>query len=143
MTWLVDTNVLSELRKGRRADAGVRRWFDEVDDRALFTSVLVFGELRRGVESIRRRDRAAAAGLSRWLDALAERFGDRLLPIDAAVAGRWGELNVPDPVPTVDGLLAATALVHDLTLVTRNVRDVAGTGVRLLDPFAGSVSGGR
>lgn len=135
MTWLLDTNVLSELRKGPRADTGVRRWFDEAVDRDLFTSVLVAGELRRGVESIRLRDRAAADGLAQWLESLVERFGDRLLPIDAAVADRWGELNVPDPVPTVDGLLAATALVHDLTLVTRNVRDVATTGVRWLDPF--------
>jgi hypothetical protein len=135
VTWLLDTNVLSELRKGPRADTGVRRWFDEAVDRDLFTSVLVAGELRRGVESIRLRDRAAADGLAQWLESLVERFGDRLLPIDAAVADRWGELNVPDPVPTVDGLLAATALVHDLTLVTRNVRDVATTGVRWLDPF--------
>jgi predicted nucleic acid-binding protein len=135
VTWLLDTNVLSELRKGPRADTGVRRWFDEAVDRDLFTSVLVAGELRRGVESIRLRDRAAADGLAQWLESLVERFGDRLLPIDAAVANRWGELNVPDPVPTVDGLLAATALVHDLTLVTRNVRDVATTGVRWLDPF--------
>lgn len=135
MTWLLDTNVLSELRKGPRADTGVRRWFDEAVDRDLFTSVLVAGELRRGVESIRLRDRAAADGLAQWLESLVERFGDRLLPIDTAVANRWGELNVPDPVPTVDGLLAATALVHDLTLVTRNVRDVATTGVRWLDPF--------
>jgi predicted nucleic acid-binding protein len=129
VTWLVDTNVLSELRKGRRADAGVRRWFDEVADHDLFTSVLV-------VESIRRRDRAAADVLAQWLEALVERFGDRLLPVDAAVAGRWGELNVAAPVPTVDGLLAATALVHDRTLVTRNTRDVARTGARLLNPFA-------
>lgn len=135
MTWLLDTNVLSELRKGPRADAGVRDWFDKAVDRDLFTSVLVVGELRRGVESIRRRDRGAADGLAQWLESLVERFGDRLLPIDTAVANRWGELNVPDPFPTVDGLLAATALVHDLTLVTRNVRDVARTGVRLFDPF--------
>jgi predicted nucleic acid-binding protein len=137
VTYLLDTNVLSELRKGPRADPGVRRWFDKAVDRDLFTSVLVAGELRRGVESIRRRDRAAADGLAQWLELLVERFGDRLLSIDAAVAKQWGELNVPDPIPTIDGLLAATALVHDLTLVTRNVRDVARTGVRLIDPFTG------
>ncbi|MFM8436120.1 MAG: type II toxin-antitoxin system VapC family toxin [Planctomycetia bacterium] len=137
MTWLLDTNVLSELRKGQRADAGVRRWFDEAVDRNLFTSVLVVGELRRGAESIRRRDRAAADSLAQWLESLVDRFGERLLPVDAAVASRWGELNVPNPVPTVDGLLAATALVHDLTLVTRNVGDVGRTGARLLNPFTG------
>lgn len=143
MTWLLDTNVLSELRKGPKADAGVRRWFDKAIDRDLFTSVLVAGELRRGVDSIRRRDRTAADGLAQWLESLVERFGDRLLPVDVAVANRWGELNVPDPVPTVDGLLAATALVHDLTLVTRNVRDVARTAVRVLDPFDRAPSRGR
>jgi len=137
VSWLLDTNVLSELRKGQRADAGVRRWFDEAVDRDLFTSVLVVGELRRGVESIRRRDRAAADSLAQWLESLVDRFGERLLPVDAAVASRWGELNVPNPVPTVDGLLAATALVHDLTLVTRNVGDVGRTGARLLNPFTG------
>ena len=142
MRSLIDTNVLSELRKGERADAGVRRWFDETPDRDLFTSVLVVGEIRRGVESIRRRDRAAATAVEQWLDALMERFGERLLPIDAVVASRWGALNVPDPIPTVDGLLAATALVHDLTLVTRNVKNVAKTGARLLNPFTARRSRG-
>jgi predicted nucleic acid-binding protein len=110
VSWLLDTNVLSELRKGQRANAGVRRWFDTAVDRDLFTSVLVAGELRRGVELIRRRDRAAGDGLAEWLESLIERFGERLLPIDASAATRWGELNVPDPLPTVDGLLAATAV---------------------------------
>ena len=100
----------------------------------LFTSVLVLGEIRRGIESIRRRDTPSALALEQWLDRLTADFGERVLPVDARVADRWGILNVPDPVPTVDGLLAATALVHDLIFVTRNVRDVANTGVRLLDP---------
>lgn len=133
--WLVDTNVLSELRKGARAAAGVRAWFDEVEDAGLFTSVLVVGELRRGVESLRRRDPRGAAALEQWVLRLVESFSDLVLPIDGAVAERWGRLNVPDPVPTVDGLLAATALVHELTLVTRNTRDVLRTGVRCLNPF--------
>jgi predicted nucleic acid-binding protein len=135
VSFLVDTNVLSELRKGRRANRGVRAWFGAVDDDDLFTSVLVIGELRRGVASIRRRDSAAAAALEQWLARLTELFSDRILAIDVAVADRWGALNVPDPLPTVDGLLAATALVHGLTLVTRNTRDVARTGVALIDPF--------
>ena len=137
MSWLVDTNVLSELRKGERADAGVRAWFAEARDDELFTSVLVLGEIRRGVESIRRRDAPSAIALDQWLARLAADFADRVLPVDARVADRWGSLNVPDPIPTVDGLLAATALVHDLVLVTRNVRDVERTGVRFLDPAAG------
>lgn len=134
MSWLVDTNVISELRKGDRANAGVRAWFAAARPDELYTSVLVLGEIRRGVESVRRRDATAAEALEHWLGRLADGFADRILLVDATVADRWGALNVPDPVPTVDGLLAATALVHDLTLVTRNVRDVAGTGVRLLDP---------
>lgn len=135
MSWLVDTNVLSELRKGSRADAGVRTWFAQVQDQDLFTSVLVLGELRRGIESIRRRDTASALALEQWLGALATSFADRVLPIDAAVANAWGILNVPDPLPAVDGLLAATCLVHDHVLVTRNVRGLERTNVRLLDPF--------
>jgi predicted nucleic acid-binding protein len=136
LSWLVDTNVLSELRKGDPAHAALRSWFATTREEELFTSVLVLGEIRRGIESIRRRDATAAAALEQWLFRMTTTFSDRVLPIDTAVADRWGVLNVPDPVPTVDGLLAATALVHDLVLVTRNVRDVAGTGVRVLDPTA-------
>lgn len=134
MSWLVDTNILSELRKGDRANEGVRAWFAGVREEELFTSVLVLGEVRRGIELIRRRDVPSALALEQWLLRLTTSFSDRVLPIDARVADRWGGLNVPDPIPTVDGLLAATALVHDLVLVTRNIRDVEGTGARLLDP---------
>jgi predicted nucleic acid-binding protein len=134
VSWLLDTNVLSELRKGASADKGIRAWFAATDDEDLYTSVLVLGEVRRGIESIRRRDTASALALEQWLVRLATGFGERILPVDVRVADRWGVLNVPDPVPTVDGLLAATALVHDLVLVTRNVRDVATTGVEVLDP---------
>jgi predicted nucleic acid-binding protein len=132
--WLLDTNVVSELRKGDRANPGIRAWFADVDDADLFTSVLVLGEIRRGVESIRRRDAAAAMAIEQWLVRMATGFGDRVLAIDARVADRWGELIVHDPIPTIDGLLAATALVHDMTLVTRNVKDVGATGARTLDP---------
>jgi predicted nucleic acid-binding protein len=135
MSFLVDTNVVSELRKGHRANAKVRDWLRSVDDAALHLSVLVIGELRQGVERLRRRDPPAAANLDRWLHELVRSYADRVLPVDAEVAERWGRLNVPDPVSAVDGLLAATALVHSLTLVTRNVRDIQRTGVRHLDPF--------
>jgi len=135
MSFLIDTNVISELRKGRRANAKVLGWFEAIDDAAVFLSVLVVGELRQGVEGLRRRDPPAAAQLDRWLHELIQRHGPRLLPIDVAVADRWARLNVPNAVPPVDGLLAATALVHSLTLVTRNVRHVQRTGVRLVDPF--------
>ena len=135
MAWLLDTNVLSELRKGSRADERVRRWFAETDGADLFTSVLVLGEIRRGIESIRRRDNVAAEALEQWAQRTVETFGEHVLPVDARIADRWGRLNVPDPLPTVDGLLAATALEHGLVLVTRNTKDVVSTGVNALDPF--------
>jgi predicted nucleic acid-binding protein len=136
VTWLLDTNIVSALRKGERADPRLRAWFAEAKEEALFTSVLVVGELRRGIESVRRRDVPSALALEHWLAALTDGFADRILPIDRNVAEEWGRLNVPEPVPTVDGLLAATARIHGLTLVTRNTRDVTRTGVALLDPTA-------
>ena len=136
MSFLIDTNVISELRKGERANAKVRNWFRSVDDADLYLSVLVIGELRQGVEGLRRRDPPAAAKLDRWLHELVQRHADRTLSVDAAVADRWGRLNVPDLVPMIDGMLAATALIHSMTLVTRNTRDVRRTGVRHLDPFS-------
>src|SRR5258706_10695014 len=135
MNYLLDTNVVSELRKGARADAGVRGWFETVAPSAVHLSVLVVGELRRGVERIRRRDSLGARSLELWVTSLVDAHGDRILPIDRAVADVWGRLGVPDPLPIVDGLLAATALVHDLTLVTRDTRDVETTGVVTLNPF--------
>ena len=135
MAWLVDTNVFSEVRKGDRGHAGVRAWYDDVRAEDLFTSVLVVGEIRRGVESIRRRDPDHAAALDQWLLRLRGSLEDRVLAVDGLVAERWGRLNVPDPIPAIDGLLAATAIEHDLTLVTRNARDVVSSGAALLDPF--------
>lgn len=137
MTFLVDTNIVSELRKGDRADAGVRAWVRTTGD-DLFLSVLVVGELRRGVEQVRRRDPTSASHLQAWLDQLLIGYVDRILPVGLEVAEAWGRLGVPDPVPPIDGLLAATALAHDLTLVTHNTDDVAVTGVRLLNPFGNS-----
>lgn len=137
MTYLLDTNVLSELRKPR-PDARVTAWFAEVDAGDLFLSSLVVGEIVAGVERVRRRDRRAVAAYDAWLDELRTAFADRIVPVDVRVAEEWGRLNVPDPLPVVDGLLAATAKVHDWTLVTRNGRDVERTGVRLLDLFTSS-----
>ncbi len=133
--FLLDTNVVSELRKGVRADPGVVDWIAEVDESDLFLSVLVAGELRQGVERLRLRDATAAARLDRWCSALLEGYSARVLPVDARVADLWGRLNVPDPISAIDGLLAATAIVHGLTLVTRNVKAVARTGVTLQNPF--------
>jgi len=133
--FLLDTNVVAELRKGKRANAGVRSWFAAVDPDDIRLSVLTIGEIRRGIENVRRRDPAAAAALERWLTRLVKDHADGLLPIDGPVAEEWGRLSVPNPWPVIDGLLAATAHVHGLTLVTRNVRDVVKTGVDVLNPF--------
>jgi predicted nucleic acid-binding protein len=135
LSFLVDTNVLSELRKGTRADSGVQDWIESVDESEIFLSVLVVGELRHGIERIRRRDPRSAARLHRWLEQLSELHAERILGVDLEIANLWGWLNVPDPLPVVDALLAATAIIHDLTLVTRNTRDVAKTGARVLNPF--------
>lgn len=135
MTFLLDTNIVSELRKRDRIDAGVRAWFDGLGDEELFLSVLVIGELRQGIERKRRSDPVAARRLERWLEALARDFDERILPVDEPVAEQWGRLNVPDSLPIIDGLLAATALVHGLTVVTRNTRDFVRTGVPTLNPF--------
>ena len=134
---LVDTNVVSELRKGARADAGVRAWFENHANDSLWLSALVVGELRRGTELVRRRDPKAGRALARWLAGVTADFGDRVLPVTTEVCEQWALLNVPDPLPVIDGLLAATALVHDLVLVTRNTADIERTGVPSMNPFAG------
>lgn len=135
MSFLLDTNVVSEIRK-KTPDPGVATWFASVPADQLFLSVLVVGEIRQGIERLARRDQAQAEVFERWLARLVDVYHDRIVPITTEVAEVWGRLNVPDPVPVVDGLMAATALVHGWTLVTRNADDVASTGVRLLDPFA-------
>ena len=135
MRFLVDTNVLSELRKGRRCHPNVARWATSHPTEDLFTSVLVLGEIRQGVERARRRDADKALVLERWLDAVKLAFDGRILPIDQAVAEEWGRTGVPDPIPVIDGLLAATARVNGLTLATRNVADLARAGATVIDPF--------
>lgn len=135
MSFLLDTNVISELRRPG-ADPGVRRWFASVASGDLFLSTLVLGEIRGGIERLRGRDLAQAQIFETWLELLRNHYSDRLLPVTAAVAEEWGRLNAPDPVPVVDGLMAATARVHQLTLVTRNIRDLKRTGVALLNPFS-------
>lgn len=136
MSYLIDTNVISELRKGDRADPNVAAWFACLADDEIFLSALTLGEIRRGIESIRRRDSKAAAVLESWLGRVADQHRDRVLAVDRLIAEEWGRMNVPDPLPAVDGLLAATAKVIGLTLATRNVTDVERTGVNCVDPFA-------
>ena len=132
---LLDTNVISELRKRERTDANVVRWYASIDDEDVYLSVLVLGEIRCGIERIRGRDKPTAVAIERWLDRVTTRFSSRVLPVDEQVAETWGKLDAEHKVPAIDGLLAATALAHDLTLATRNVKDVARTGVRVVNPF--------
>ena len=134
--FLLDTNVISELRKKDRMDARVQRWFDQYTDAELWLSVLVVAELRRGVELLRRRDEVAASMLGAWLESVVIDYRDRILPVTVEIAQRWATLAVPNPLPWIDGLLAATALEHGLTLATRNIDDVRRTGVTLVNPFA-------
>jgi len=138
--FLVDTNVLSELRKASRCNAGVRRWFEGTDGANLFLSVMVFGEIRRGIERIRLRDGAQARALEKWLDRLRSEFADRVLGVDEQVADQWGRLGIRQPVPVLDAVVAATALVHNLTVVTRDEDGFRDTGVNVLNPFSPSES---
>lgn len=135
MKFLLDTNVVSELRKGSRANARVQAWLAGVEDAGVHLSVVVVGELRRGVELLRRRDPRQAEALDRWLDAVIARHEKQILPVDRAVADLWGRWTAERSGSVTDLLQAATAHVHGLTFVTRNVRDVAWTGVRFVNPF--------
>lgn len=136
MKFLLDTNVLSEFYRGRRADANVLRWSAAQDQRDFAISVINLKELEYGVLNIARSDVARSLSLRAWLDHfLLSQFGDRLIPVDGEVARRAAALDVPERRPVADGLIAATALVHDLTMVTRNTSHFVPTGVRLLNPW--------
>jgi len=136
LNFLIDTNVISEFRKGARCNPHVAGWFAAVNDEQLYLSVLTLGEIRRGAEKLRRRDVSGADALGRWLVDVERAFVGRILPVDSDAAAEWGRMSAFRTVPVVDCLLAATAKANDLTLVTRNVRDVEGLGVLILDPFA-------
>jgi len=137
MKFLLDTNVISEIRKRNRADPNVARWVAATPATEIGTSVIVLAEIRRGIEMKRRRDSRQAEALDHWFAQMRARLGDRVLAIDELIAETWARLSVPDPLPLIDGLLAATAKVHGLTLVTRNTADIARSGISLLNPFAG------
>lgn len=135
MSFLVDTNVLSELRKRKRAHSNVDAWTKEVGWQSLHTSWIALAEMKRGAALVRRRDRIQAAALEAWISEVQDQLVDRIFPVDRAVAEIWSELMIPNPRPPMDTLIAATALAHGLTLVTRNTRDFAGIEVALLDPW--------
>lgn len=134
MTYLLDTNVVSELRK-RDPDPHVQAWYATVTSAELFLSVLTIGEIRLGIQRLRRKDEPQASLLEQWLQGLHVAYRDHLVDVDADVAEEWGRLNVPDPLPVIDGLLAASAKVRGWTLVTRNLADLQRSGVALLNPF--------
>ena len=135
MTFLLDTNVISEVRKRGRADRSVIAWFRQHGREDLYVSVLTLGELRRGVERVRRKDPASAGALDSWLRRTLTEFSDRIIGVDRAIAERWGGIGIPDPVPAVDGLIAATALERDMVVVTRDVKHFSQLGVRYVNPF--------
>jgi len=132
--YLLDTNVISETRK-LRANADVMAFLARAESATLFLSVLSLGELRKGVEARRRTDPAIGQQLAAWVDGIESTFADRILTVDAPTARLWGELSAARSLPVVDTLIAATALRHGLTLVTRNIRDFAGAGVATSDPW--------
>ena len=136
MTYLLDTNVLSEMRRQDKMDARVKAWADAVAVADLYLSAITLLEIELGVLSVARRDKAQAAILRSWIDTrVLPSFAGRILAVDATVALRCAQLHVPDPRPELDALIAATALVHGLQVVTRNVADFRPMGVKLLNPW--------
>jgi len=135
VSYLIDTNIISEVRKGKRCDPHVAAWYASIADEELFLSTLVLGEIRKGIELARSKNPDKAEALERWLRQVEAAFDGRVLGIDNAVSDQWGRMNAIRSLPVIDGLLAATAATNGLTLVTRNDRDVAGVGAMLLNPF--------
>ena len=133
--FLIDTNIISEVRKGDRCDSRVAGWYAGIEDAGLYLSVLVTGEIRKGIESARPRDPRKAEVLECWLQEVERAFAERILPIDARVADLWGRMSALRPIPVIDGLLAATARTYGMTLVTRNSSNVEGLGANVLNPF--------
>lgn len=136
--YLIDTNVISEIRKGERANIGVRQFFDAAiqNNARLYVSSITIGELRRGVDLIfHRGDTIQDKMLESWLNSILDQYQSNILAVDAEVALLWGKMRVPESEHALDKLIAATALNYDLVVVTRNVKDFVSTGVNLLNPF--------
>ncbi len=136
--YLIDTNVISELRKEHKANEGVRQFFDNAiqNNSNLYISSITIGELQRGVDLIfHRGDVQQGRVLEKWLNTIIETYSDNILAIDTETALLWGKLRVPHPENSLDKLIAATALIYDFTVVTRNTKDFENTGVSLLNPF--------
>ena len=140
MGWLIDTNILSELRKGRRADARVLAWADSVRFEPQFISVLSLGEIRKGIEMVRSKDAKQALALEAWMENLKSGYAEAVLPVCSRVADVWGHLQAERTLPVIDGLLAATARVHYLKIATRNTEDFQELGIDVVNPFEGEGS---
>jgi toxin FitB len=134
MNYLLDTNVVSEIQR-KRPNQRVATWMKNADPASLYISVLTLGEIAKGAARVARRDIAQAAVFQQWLDATRLQFVNRVIAIDTEISVTWGRLNANRPLPVVDRLLAATALVRGMTLVTRDTRDIADTGVRTINPW--------
>lgn len=132
--FLLDTNIISETRKPH-PNEGLSEWISQMSPLDLHMSVLSIGEIRKGIEKLRERDGNAACEIEGWLGDIEDAFGDRVLPIDRRIAHAWGHLSARAGENPVDVMLAATAQVYNLTLVTRNVRDVSRLGITVLNPF--------
>ncbi len=135
MAFLIDTNVLSELRKGSRCDAKVRSWASSARHAQHSISVLSLGEIRKGIELLRKKAPDQCPAFEKWLTAIETRYAGNILPVTNEIADQWGTLQARQSMPVIDSLLAATALVHQLTLVTRNTADFTASGATLLNPF--------
>jgi predicted nucleic acid-binding protein len=134
--YLVDTNVISDARKGKGANPGVREFFRKIDAADIYLSVQTIGEIRRGLENIRRRgEMPQAKKLEKWLDLVVADYADRILSFDGECAQVWGRLMSPHHEHPIDKQIAAIALIHDLIVLTRNVDDFRGTGARINNPF--------
>lgn len=134
--YLVDTNVISEARKGAKANRGVQKFFQAIAPEDLYLSAQTIGEIRRGLENIRHRgDLPQTKKLEKWLDLVVSDYADKILTFDEECAQVWGRLMSPHPEHPIDKQIAAIALLHDMAVVTRNVDDFRGTGVEIVNPF--------
>ena len=136
MNVLIDTNVISELKRDRNADRRVMAWYEQNPVEQLFTSVIVLGEIRRGIELIARRDHLQAERLEHWYASFRKRFGRRVLSVDEPMMNLWAKISVPDMLPRHDGIIAATALVHGMALATRDTDSYRRVGLEVIDPWS-------